>query len=649
MTAQQLAERLGNWRKVGARYLVQCPAHDDHTPSLELVDGDKGVVMICRVGCDQDRVVDLVCTKAGISRADLFYEPQRTQDAPRIIETYDYVDTQGTLRFQAVRYSPKAFCQRRPDGKGGWFWNLDGVELVLYRLPEVLDAVKAGRTVYIPEGEKDVETLRTLGLAATCNAMGAGKWRTTYNAALLGAHVVILPDNDAPGRRHAQQIAQSLYDVAASIKVVELLGLSEKGDVSDWVQAGRTREQLEALVTAAPAWTPASPPNAGLALTALGDLLQEPEEAVEWLVEGLLPASGFSLLVAKPKVGKSTLARNLALAAAQGQEFLGRKTQQGIVLYLALEEKRSEVRKHFQSMGVTGEEQIYVHAASAPVDALQQLRTLTEEKKPVLIIIDPLFRLTRVKDSNDYAQVTQALEPLLVLARETRAHVLCVHHAGKGNREGGDSILGSTAIFGAVDTALIMKKLEGYRTLQSEQRYGNALEETVLRYDQTTRTLTLGHTKEAEDEARLSQAICDYLQGQADPVTEAVLDDGVEGRRAIRKKALRQLVAEGKVTRHGKGGKADPFTYTLAAPPPQQDATFSGSVVPHIYQGTWEPESKNGVISSNDTADSGSQGFPKVENSREPANGLGNQNPEPGPHVDSTSPQEESPIPEEVF
>src|SRR5712692_10214544 len=104
-----------------------------------------------------------------------------------------------------------------------------------------------------------------------------------------------------------------------------------------------------------------------------------------------------------------------------------------------------------------------------------------------------------------------------MLARETRAHVLCAHHAGKGNREGGDSILGSTAIFGVVDTALIMKKLEGYRTIQSEQRYGADLEETVLRYDETTRTVTLGDTKEAEDEARLRQAICDYLQGQSDP------------------------------------------------------------------------------------------------------------------------------------
>ena len=119
------------------------------------------------------------------------------------------------------------------------------------------------------------------------------------------------------------------------------------------------------------------------------------------------------MLVAKPKAGKSTLARNLALAIAQGKKFLDNATQQGTVIYLALEEKRSEVKKHFREMGATGEENIYIFAASAPVDALQQIRLEAEEKKPVLIIIDPLFRLTRVKDGNDYAQVTTAaLEPL---------------------------------------------------------------------------------------------------------------------------------------------------------------------------------------------------------------------------------------------
>jgi RecA-family ATPase len=157
---------------------------------------------------------------------------------------------------------------------------------------------------------------------------------------------------------------------------------------------------------------PETLPNGRLPLTPLGDLLSEPEEAVPWLVDKSLPSGGFSLLVAKPKAGKSTLARNLALAVSRGDLFLNKPTQQGAVIYLALEEKRSEVRKHFQEMGATGAEEIYIFAASAPVDALKQIRAVVEDKKPVLLIVDPLFRLARVKDGNDYAQVTAALEPM---------------------------------------------------------------------------------------------------------------------------------------------------------------------------------------------------------------------------------------------
>jgi hypothetical protein len=312
-----------------------------------------------------------------------------------------------------------------------------------------------------------------------------------------------------------------------------------------------------------------SAPTPSFVLTPLSDLLNEPEEAVEWLLDGLLPESGFSLLVAKPKVGKSTLARNLALQVAQGRNFLHRTTQQGPVIYLALEEKRAEVKKHFRDMGATGVEAIYVYAASAPIDGLQQVRAAAEQLKPVLIIIDPLFRLTRVKDSNDYAQVTQALEPLLVLARETRAHVLCVHHAGKGNREGGDSILGSTAIFGAVDTALIMKRTEQYRTLQSQQRYGEDLNETVLHFDATTRTITLGESREREEDNRMQQAILACLQAQEQDqerghaLTEAELGEDVEGKTLHKRTALRALVHAGHVERLGKGGKGDPYRYAV--------------------------------------------------------------------------------------
>jgi 5S rRNA maturation endonuclease (ribonuclease M5) len=162
------------------------------------------------------------------------------------VTEYDYIDEHGELLFQVCRTNPKRFFQRRPDGQGGWINKLEDVRRVLYRLPELLEADPSA-TVFVCEGEKDADALRKLGLVATTNAGGAGKWRDDYNEHLRGRNVVILPDNDEPGRKHAEEVSKSLGGVAASVKVVALPRLPEKGDVSDWLKAGGSAGQLESL------------------------------------------------------------------------------------------------------------------------------------------------------------------------------------------------------------------------------------------------------------------------------------------------------------------------------------------------------------------------------------------------------------------
>jgi hypothetical protein len=152
-----------------------------------------------------------------------------------IAAIYDYRDEHGNLLFQVVRYHPKSFTQRRPDGQGGWVWDLKGVRRVLYQLPELL-AADPSLPVFIPEGEKDVNRLVSQGLVATTNPGGAGKWLPKYSEALKERRVIILPDNDEPGRLHAQQVAINLHKVAASLKVLQLPDLPDKGDVSDWLR-----------------------------------------------------------------------------------------------------------------------------------------------------------------------------------------------------------------------------------------------------------------------------------------------------------------------------------------------------------------------------------------------------------------------------
>ncbi len=168
----------------------------------------------------------------------------------RIVAEYSYTDPNGVLLYQCVRFEPKDFRQRRPDGKGGWIWKLDDVETVLYHLPQAV----AANVVYIVEGEKDVHTLESLGVVATCNPMGAGKWRAHYAKSLRGKIVIIVPDNDDPGRKHAAAVADSLLGVAASVRIVEI-GPAGK-DVSDFAAAGGTRDQLEAVAAAATVLAP---------------------------------------------------------------------------------------------------------------------------------------------------------------------------------------------------------------------------------------------------------------------------------------------------------------------------------------------------------------------------------------------------------
>jgi hypothetical protein len=180
----------------------------------------------------------------------------KAKPSGQIVKTYDYRDRDGALQFQTVRKDPKDFYQRRPDGQGGWINNLDGVERLPYRLPE-LAAAAAGSTVFDVEGEKDADRLTQQGFIATTNPLGAGKWTPELNKHLRGFHVVLLPDNDDTGRQHATAVAYNLFRDAASIKVVELPGLPEKGDVSDWLDAGHTADELRALVEAAPEWQPA--------------------------------------------------------------------------------------------------------------------------------------------------------------------------------------------------------------------------------------------------------------------------------------------------------------------------------------------------------------------------------------------------------
>ena len=176
---------------------------------------------------------------------NLGWRPRQRLEVAR----YDYLNADGSLRFQVVRYEPKAFLQRRPDPEspGGWVWNLKGVSPILYLLPELRRAGRAA-TVWVVEGEQDADLLHFLGLAATTNPQGPGKWRQSFTREFRGRQVAIVPDNDRQGVDHAVQVANAIDTVAKEVRIVNLPDLPEGGDVSDYLGQGRTVQDLEDLL-----------------------------------------------------------------------------------------------------------------------------------------------------------------------------------------------------------------------------------------------------------------------------------------------------------------------------------------------------------------------------------------------------------------
>lgn len=255
-TAAEIAARLDG-KRTATGWACRCPAHEDGKASLSVTEAEGGKILVhCHAGCSTQDVVAAL----GLKMSDLMPPKDEANARSRIEAVYPYHDEAGNTLFEVVRFHPKDFRQRRPDGKGGWVWNMAGVNRVLYRLPHVIEAVGNCRALFLVEGEKDVAALESIGLVATCNSGGAGKWCDDYTATLTGAQVLIIQDRDAPGRRHSELVALALHDKAKSIRVIELPdrdGAKVK-DAADWIAAGGTADELRAIVKATPPWAPSA-------------------------------------------------------------------------------------------------------------------------------------------------------------------------------------------------------------------------------------------------------------------------------------------------------------------------------------------------------------------------------------------------------
>ena len=478
LTTESIARHLGGASKSGDNWSCRCPAHDDRRASLSITEKQDGKLLVhCHAGCDQALVINELKARnlwpsvARPTPAALPPSPVQInigQGKGQILATYDYINEDGELLYQAVRYEPKDFRQRRPDGGNGWVWSIKGVQRVLYRLPEVLAAVAEGRTVYICEGEKDVEAARSLGLVATCNAMGAdngtgNKWLPEFGEVFRGACVVVIPDQDEPGERHAEWVIYTLKGVAKTVKVS--CPASGK-DLADWIEAGATAADIEAA--AVDAFDSVTSDDISLAVEKksalfvdVGDLIDN-LKPIDWLVEDYVEKDSLSLIFSPPSSGKSFILVDIACCVATGTAWHGRPVQRGPVFYIAGEGHNGMARRfaawqkhHSVSLKGAGiyksQRAISIYSEDAARDLYEVVKEMSEAHGvlPALIVIDTVARNFGEGDENSTEDMGKFITHLDTYVRlPFGCNVFLAHHSGHNM----DRARGSSALKAALDS-----------------------------------------------------------------------------------------------------------------------------------------------------------------------------------------------------
>jgi hypothetical protein len=409
------------------------------------------------------------------------------------VKGYRYTDGDGNPIYEVIRYQfklpdgsweltksgsiRKTFRQRRPDGRGGYIWNLDGIGHTIYRRQQVEIAIAEGRTIWLVEGEKDVETLEAWDLTATTNSGGARHWTDDMAKLLRGADVVIIPDNDDAGRDGAEIKAKSLKGIAARVRVVDLAvhvpGLPPKGDVTDWRDhMGGTAEQLVQILHTLPDWRLRPPTSAFGAQTS--STIAHKSVTYDWLIKGLIERNGTLVLAGESMVGKSFKVMDMGMKIAQGLMYGDRKTRQGAVIHMAVEDgKGTDLRYkgYLKHHGISRDADVPYVIMDPFANGGAGFSLMSDEMVDKfiaeclewkafygsleLITIDTLAMATEGMDENSSGEASKVLGRVNRIRERTGATVCLVHHMNAG----GTKVRGSTAIVANVPNVIEIKML----------------------------------------------------------------------------------------------------------------------------------------------------------------------------------------------
>lgn len=483
----------------GQRVQLSCPAHDDSTPSLSVVPGDtQPVVFTCHANCKPEDIL----AAAGLTWADVSNEVKKRDTKPlwtpagTATNLYPYYTADGSLSYEVLRVyenGKKRFFQRQPDpdAPSGYRWNLDGVDRLLYRLPQVLESKEGGATIWVAEGEKCVEALLKVipdGDEATCNSGGAGKFLPQFAEVLAGANVVICADSDDAGREHARQVREMCVAEGCEVRILEAPpGVTPDGthikDVADHLYAGRGLETL--LET-----TPGSHAERARSAVDWQDILSRPEHEFQFVIPNTLARSERLLIVGLEGHGKSVILRQIATCVASGLDpFTLNPITPRRVLMIDAENHPGQIVSDWKKMNFLIE-----HNGGTPTPGMLMIleewdstidlisprgRTWLKERvhayRPDLLCLGPLKNLVQ-RNLSDHESVHQLRTTINEARTISECAVVMEHHAPlrmSGDKERELRPYGSGLFLGWPDFGYAMKPTENEGVYQWQQFRGD--------------------------------------------------------------------------------------------------------------------------------------------------------------------------------
>lgn len=459
-----IQELIPSCRPAGSEYSGLCPFHDDTTASLS-VNPVTGVFK-CHACTAKGSIFDLfgkihnLDFKGSITALTEMagLAPGKGSGGtvkPKEVDRHDYLDADGNLLYQRVRFEPGDNGRSKkymPFDPATGQWKRPG-EPLIYNLPEVITAA----TAFICEGERKADVLKSWGFTGSCFDSGADSIITPAMIEVLtGKDLIILPDNDEPGRKYRDKIVTAMQGMAASIKVVDLPGLDVKGDIVDWIKTpGNDKERLIDLVQQTPEWKPKVKPVFDLSRLTLGSDISAGDYTVTFIVDKLIPEQSISLFYAKGGSGKSTVATQIVAAVVSGTPFMGLVTLKRPVVVIDYENPLAVLRKRVLAVEGAGNVYFWTGSENPPQlnkqDWLELKDLITTLDKP-LIVIDTLSSACSgldILNNGDYSPVMQKIVEL----RNMGATIVLLHHTPKQDET---KYIGASCIYNQVDHVLAM-------------------------------------------------------------------------------------------------------------------------------------------------------------------------------------------------